>query len=335
MMSSWKDQRRTPALRSPDPLFRYRFDRLSSLRKLKSHFSPRRWKQGDWAHKSLIDAANSMREARALFRISFWLNEDTACREAVVLSSEPHLLLRVRVAALQAAFAGWHFEEDDHLRGKADLIWNELPVDRDSDGFLDSGIPLSDLEVWTPSGWINWHFAEPLLPLHERMARLGWTQTFYQDAWGGPGACFWKLLRHPISPSKLCALVVQDTDLGGATMVSDDLVVKAITLSIVERHPATRELLKTVTLIDTLVGVSAPLFSQDWAVEWDASEVDDRPRWLRILPRILSTPPVSAGPVVTCKPQLRGHVPRLAIAAGLHRTYICEATTWLDHAQYR
>lgn len=148
--------------------------------------------------------------------MSFWRrlsDADADLRTRGTVS--PHLLLRARRNAVEQAFKGWSFEEDDFLPGQADLIWSAQPVLDVDSRFGATGVPLSSFEVWEPSAqaWRPWHAAPSLCPDTTRLPAAGWQPLALRTTFG-PVLGFWKVLPAPVDavgPRFWLLLTLDDT----------------------------------------------------------------------------------------------------------------------------
>ncbi len=186
----------------PDDDYYYRVDSSIALRKIfgASDFLPKRWDSAaqPWPHKSLVAAQSALPEGHGIFRMSFWQRREPAERDLRARGHyQPYLMLRVRRTAVRRALVGWSFEEDDYLRGEADLIWSVHSAPHgNASSFGARGVPLREFEVWNgmAHGWQPWHGASALLPDSARLAPLGWQAITMRTRRGGPVLAYWKVV---------------------------------------------------------------------------------------------------------------------------------------------
>lgn len=129
----------------PDPDHYFRVDAHVGLRAAcgDTLFRPARWPHDGtgWKHADLIAAAADIPTTDAIYRISFWVNEQEARNDLAARGwLQPHVMLRVPRTAVAQALEGWTFRVDDFLPGRADLIWRRTGWA--GDRFFDGGIPL-------------------------------------------------------------------------------------------------------------------------------------------------------------------------------------------------
>jgi hypothetical protein len=215
---------RKPTRYPADPKFYYRIDTVARLRDMRyeSVFKPRRWdlNANKCPHASLLTSLDGKQQGEGIFRISFWINEQEGRAALEQFStSVPHLLLRVSRSQVAEALQDWRVEEDEFLRGRADLIWSICPAEAGDDSFHSGGIPLDALEVWLDdAGWQPWFTAKPLQPERVRMASIGWSSVVSTNGWGQPVICHWQVVPSPPSYCQrgLWCLCMLDEECGGS-----------------------------------------------------------------------------------------------------------------------
>lgn len=212
-------------LHPPDPDYYFRFDSHVGLRATCGDvvFRPARWPHDGtgWKHVALIAAAAGMPASEAIYRISFWVNEQEARNDLAGRGwLRPHVMLRVPRTAVAQALDGWTFGVDDFLPGRADLVWQRTGWA--GDRFFEGGVPLDRFEVWEGHGWRSWHQAEAMQPDGVRLARAGW-QPLALLARQGPVKAHWCTALHHAqeAPRELWCLLTLDErspgSLGGNT----------------------------------------------------------------------------------------------------------------------
>jgi hypothetical protein len=208
-----------------DPNFYFRVDSHAGLRATcrDDLFRPARWRhnEGGWPHAALIAAAAGMPEAEAIYRISFWINEQEARRDLADRGGlEPHVMLRVPRSVVAAALGGWTVDADDFLPGRAALIWHRTA--RAGDRFFEGGVPLDSFDVWEGHGWRPWPHAEAVQPDGVRLARAGW-QPLALFTRQGAVIAHWRMALHGpegAAPVPWCLLTLDERSpgtLGGET----------------------------------------------------------------------------------------------------------------------
>ncbi|GKS73228.1 hypothetical protein AVME950_00050 [Acidovorax sp. SUPP950] len=166
------------------PEYYYRVDSYIGIREICKDelFRAARWQNGGrcWRHASLIAASNTLQPHEAIYRISFWKNEDDARKDLSARNcNEPHVMLRIKRDAVIEALHGWEFEEDDFLPGRAALIW--CRTIKAGERFCDDGIPFSAFEVWEAGTWRPWFSADAVQPDRVRLARSGWLPIYLHE----------------------------------------------------------------------------------------------------------------------------------------------------------
>jgi hypothetical protein len=213
------DQDHNPmSLHMADLHYYYRVDSHVGLRAICGDylFRPARWLHngGGWPHAALIAAATGMPASEAIYRISFWLNEqkardDHACRG----TQKPHVMLRVPRAVVADALDGWTFGADDYLQ-EAALIWRRMA--QAGEKFCESGVPLDLFEVWENCGWLPWPHAQAAQPDGVRLARAGWQPLALRTQHGAVIA-YWRMVLHRpegAHPEPWCVLTLDERSPG-------------------------------------------------------------------------------------------------------------------------
>ena len=210
-----------------DPDYYFRVDSHHGLRAMceDTHFRPAHWQTGSsqWQHPALVAAAENMPDAEAIYRISFWINEQEARKDLVARGRHcPHVMLRVPRYRIAEALSGWTFEQDEALPGQADLIWHRMA--RAGERFFDRGLPVEHFEVWEGNESRPWPLAKAIQPDGVRMARIGWQPLALVTWQGGAVVAYWRMvLHHPAdaSPEPWCLITLDERSqgtLGGETV---------------------------------------------------------------------------------------------------------------------
>lgn len=177
--------------------FYYRVDSHARLREIKSDdlFRPKRWPHdgSGWKHVDLINAAKNISGNEAIYRISFWENENEARTDLSARGFvSPHIMLRVSRALVARTLDGWTFGDDDYLSKRAALIWQRMS--KNGENFCFQGIPLEQFDIWESNGWRPWTEAVSVQPDQVRMARVGW-QPLSVVTRQGPVVAYWCLVQ--------------------------------------------------------------------------------------------------------------------------------------------
>lgn len=221
-----------PELSKPD--YYYRVDSLTGLRSVSRDavFRPARWQHEGkpWPHVALIEAAQDIPDAEAIYRLSFWVGEAEARTDLAQRGRlEPHGMMRVRREAVASALPNWNFHEDDFLRGRADLIWARRQ--RAGDTFFDGGVSLEDFELLEDDRWVPWPFARSAQPDSSRLAGAGWLPLALRARYG-PVIAYWRtatLARSGDEPQRWILLTLEEGS--GRTLGSEtDAVQQALHL---------------------------------------------------------------------------------------------------------
>lgn len=213
-------------LYSADPDYYFRVDAHHGLRAMceDTLFRPAHWQAGSsqWQHPALVTAAEDMIDLEAIYRISFWINEQEARKDLAGRGRHcPHVMLRIPRHRVAEALGGWTFEQDEALPGQADLIWQRTA--RAGECFFDRGLPVEHFEVWEGKDWLPWPFARALQPDGVRMAGVGWQPLALVTRQGGAVAAYWRMVLHypaGASPKPWCLITLDERSpgtLGGET----------------------------------------------------------------------------------------------------------------------
>lgn len=213
-------------LYSADPDYYFRVDAHHGLRAMCEDqlFRPAHWQAGSsqWQHPALVNAAEGMPGSEAIYRISFWINEQEARKDVASRGwQKPHVMLRIPRHRVAEALRGWTFDQDEALPGQADLIWHRTA--NAGERFFEGGIAVEHFEVWEKGDWHPWPLAEAMQPDGVRMARIGWQPLALVTRQGGAVVAYWRMvLHHPAeaSPQPWCLITLDERSrgtLGGET----------------------------------------------------------------------------------------------------------------------
>lgn len=214
------------SLYSADPDYYFRVDTHHGLRAMceDALFRPAHWqaRSSQWQHPALVTAAEDMPDSEEIYRISFWINEQEACKDLAARGRHcPHVMLRIPRHRVAEALGGWTFDQDEALPGQADLIWQRTA--RAGERFWDRGLPVEHLEVLEGNGWLPWPLAGATQPDDVRMAGVGWQPLALVTRQGGAVVAYWRMvLHHPtgVSPEPWCLITLDERSrgtLGGET----------------------------------------------------------------------------------------------------------------------
>lgn len=209
-----------------DPDYYFRVDAHHGLRAMcdDTLFRPAHWRvrSSQWQHPVLVAAAEGMPDSEAIYRISFWINEQEALKDLASRGRlEPHVMLRIPRHRLAEALDGWTVDGDEALPGQADLIWHRTTSA--GERFFERGVPVEHFEVWEGHCWRPWPLAEAVQPDSVRMARTGWQPLALLTRQGGAVTAHWRTVLHRpenASPQPWCLITLDERSpgtLGGET----------------------------------------------------------------------------------------------------------------------
>lgn len=307
----WRDMH---AEGQPEDFF-YRVDAHMGVRTIRrdTMLRPKRWDTRDrHPHVDLI-AADARRKAdQAIYRLSLWRTLKDGLQDWRTRSSEHAMvLMRVPRTAVQRSLKGWTFAEDDHLDGRAELIWTVGSVDEDRDDFYVGGVPLDDVDVFDDSTgrWLPWHDSPATLADAARLTAAGWSPVALDTRQGGAGMAYWQAVpefAHRPSGCRYWCLITLDDNMPG-TLGGEDA---ALTRVMHHLLPGPlRELAHRFAGVLTVTPTRERLWTEQFEVSW----VQDKAPW----PALLRTPP-EPRPVVERRVQLaQEDVARLVRDSGL------------------
>ena len=106
------------------------------------------------------------------------------------------VLMRVPRRTVHRSLEGWTFAEDDHLDGRAELIWKLGSADEDRDNFHVGGVWLEHIDVFDANTgrWGPWHGSAATIADSARLAACGWSPIAIDTRQGGAGIAYWHVI---------------------------------------------------------------------------------------------------------------------------------------------
>jgi hypothetical protein len=257
----------------PDDFF-YRVDSLMGVRTIRRDtlLRPRRWDTSDrHPHVDLLAADAQRAPHQAIFRLSFWRALKDGFQDRRTRSSQHAMvLMRVPRRTVHSSLPGWTFAEDDHLSGRAELIWKLGEDDEERDGFHIGGVALEHFEVFDlgTGRWEPWNESEATLPDSVRLAAVGWYPIAIATNQGGAGMAYWHVA--PESPHRPAdcpywCLVTLDENMPG-TLGGEDAALARI-MSYLMPGPL-RELASHLRGVLTVTPTRDRVWTEQFAVSW-------------------------------------------------------------------
>lgn len=197
----------------------YRVDDLRDLRRLKTQLTPRIWDL--FPHASLVEAAPNVPSDQAIVRISFWLSEFIARQSGLKDSGPLQQLSRIRRQHVERAFAGWTFEEDDHLPKRALLVWRVADRSETDGDFMLQGLDSRAFEIFEDGRWVAWDRAYGIRPLRDRLLPAGWNTVWNRDRNQILQPVSYREDRLPSDRTQLVLMLAFDPDSGGQHLASN------------------------------------------------------------------------------------------------------------------
>lgn len=267
----------------PDEYF-YRVDTLRGYRsiRLQGLLRPKRWDLHDrFPHVNLLAADKEKQEGQAIYRLSFWRTLDAAMRDVQLRGRDrAAVLVRVHRQNVRAAMAGWTFDEDDHAEN-AELIWRVGSCSEEVDGFHESGVPLSQLDVLdlVTDRWVQWRDSSAVVSDHIRFASIGWQPVAIRTRQGGPGMAYWLAVPRDCSKStrrRFWCLLSLDEDVAGSLGGEEAAVARVLSQLVEGPLQEIRGALEGVLTL-------TPDSDRVWTEQFRASWIPGDGRWPRFL----------------------------------------------------
>lgn len=270
----------------PDEFF-YRVDSLMGVRTIRRDtlLRPRRWDTGDrHPHVELLAADERRAPHQAIFRLSFWRTFKDGVQDWRTRASQhPMVLMRVPRGIVHRSLAGWTFAEDDHLAGRAELIWKMGGVEEDSNDFHVGGVLLDHVEVFDASTgrWAPWHASAATVADSARLAASGWSPIAIDTRQGGAGMAYWHVVpefAHRPADCRYWCLITLDENMPG-TLGGENAALTRVMWHLLPGP--LRELAHCLAGVLTVT----PTRDRVWTEQLDVSWVQDKAPWPAFLRR--------------------------------------------------
>lgn len=270
----------------PDDFF-YRVDSLMGVRTIRRDalLRPRRWDTVDrHPHVELLAADERRAPHQAIFRLSFWRTFKDGLHDwRTRAPHHPMVLMRVPRRTVHRSLEGWTFAEDDHLDGRAELIWKLGSADEDRDNFHVGGVSLEHIDVFDANTgrWEPWHASAATIADSARLVACGWSPIAIDTRQGGAGVAYWHVIpefaHRPVDCRYWCLFTLDENmpgTLGGETAA----------LTRVMWHLLSGPLRELAHCLAGVLTVT-PTRDRAWTEQMDVYWVQDKAPWPAFLRR--------------------------------------------------
>lgn len=193
------------------------------------------------------------------------------------------VLMRVPRRTVHRSLEGWTFAEDDHLDGRAELIWKLGSADEDRDNFHVGGVSLEHIDVFDANTgrWEPWHASAATIADSARLVACGWSPIEIDTRQGGAGVAYWHVIpefaHRPVDCRYWCLFTLDENmpgTLGGETAA----------LTRVMWHLLSGPLRELAHCLAGVLTVT-PTRDRAWTEQMDVYWVQDKTPWPAFLRR--------------------------------------------------